>query len=109
MECVLNACNKQQYNNKSERAKERVMEEQEGDIEWVLEYLHLEYGEKAGAENALKASDLVYVGEYVIDGIPCQYWSYPTSGEPMWAIIENNAGLRCMGMTATPPPLRRVG
>ena len=49
MECVLDACNKQQYNNKSERAKEREMEEQEGDIEWVLEYLHLEYGEKAGA------------------------------------------------------------
>ena len=65
------------------------MEEQEGDIEWVLEYLHLEYGEKAGDENALKASDLVYVGEYVIDGIPCQYWSYPTSDEPMWVIIEN--------------------
>ena len=69
----------------------------------------MEYGEKAGADNALKASDLVYVGEYVIDGIPCQYWSYPTSGEPMWATIENNSGLRCMGMTATPPPLRRVG
>ena len=49
------------------------MEEQESDITLLLEYLHLEYGEEAGEEageeDALKASDLVYVGEYVIDGI----------------------------------------
>ena len=86
------------------------MEEQESDITLLLEYLylHLEYGEEAGEEDALKASDLVYVGEYVIDGIPCKYWSYPTTGEPMWATIEDYSGLRCIGMTATPPPQSRA-
>ena len=90
------------------------MEEQESDITLLLEYLHLEYGEEAGEEDALKASDLVYVGEYVIDGIPCKYWSYPTTGEPMWATIEDYSGLesysglRCIGMTATPPPQGRA-
>lgn len=84
------------------------MEEQESDITLLLEYLHLEYGEEAGEEDALKTSDLVYVGEYVIDGILCQYWSYPTTGEPMWATIEGYSGLRCIGMTATPPPQSRA-
>ena len=84
------------------------MAEQESDITLLLEYMHLEYGEEAGEEDALKASDLVYVGEYVIDGIPCQYWSYPTSGEPMWATIEDHSGLRCIGMTGTPPPQSHV-
>ena len=65
------------------------MEEQESDITLLLEYLHLETGEEAGEEDTLKANDLVYVGEYVIDGILCKYWSYPTTGEPMWATIED--------------------
>ena len=85
------------------------MEEQESNITLLLEYLHLQYGEEAGEEDVLKASDLVYVGEYVIDGIPCQYWPYPTTGEPMWATIEDYSGLRCIGMTATPPPQNRAG
>ena len=87
------------------------MEEQESDITLFLEYLylHLEYGEEAGEEDALKASDLVYVGEYVIDGILCKYWSYPTTGEPMWATIEDYSGLRWIGMTATPPPQSCAG
>ena len=90
------------------------MEEQESDITLLLEYLHLETGEEAGEEDTLKANDLVYVGEYVIDGILCKYWSYPTTGEPMWATIEDYSGLesysglRCIGMTATPPPQSRA-
>ena len=84
------------------------MEEQESDITLLLEYLHLETGEEAGEEDTLKANDLVYVGEYVIDGILCKYWSYPTTGEPMWATIEDHSGLRCIGMTATPPPQGRA-
>ena len=39
------------------------MEEQESDITLLLGYLHLEYGEEAGDKDALKASDLVYVGD----------------------------------------------
>ena len=90
------------------------MEEQESDITLLLEYLHLETGEEAGEEDTLKANDLVYVGEYVIDGILCKYWSYPTTGEPMWATIEDYSGLesysglQCIGMTATPPPQGRA-
>ena len=90
------------------------MEEQESDITLLLEYLHLETGEEAGEEDTLKANDLVYVGEYVIDGILCKYWSYPTTGEPMWATIEDYSGLesysglQCIGMTATPPPQSRA-
>ena len=74
------------------------------DEEWMAEYLRLEYGEEKDDPNSLKSSDLVFVGTFVVDGIPTKYWSYPTSGEPMWGTIAEDGDNAYASMTSTPPP-----
>lgn len=73
--------------------------------EWLVEYLRLEYGEDEDDPDSIKASDLKYVGEFMIDGVKTRYWSYPTSGEPAWATIEFLPDGECAGMTDVPPPV----
>lgn len=76
----------------------------ESDEEWLADYLRLEYGEDINDAESIKASDLIYVGHFVIDGVATDYWSYPTSGEPSWAIIEKIDDRDCASMTSNPPP-----
>ncbi len=78
----------------------------ETDEEWLADYLRLEYGEDVNDPDSVKASDLKYIGEFVIDGIVTEYWSYPTSGEPMWAIIQIIDDRDCASMTNIPPPVK---
>ena len=77
--------------------------ELEDDIEkGVLEYLHLEYGESPEDEDSLKLSDLKYEGEYILEGIPTYFWSYPTNS-PCWAIVKPYDDAYCFDMTTTSP------
>ena len=74
------------------------------DEEWLADYLRLEYGEKETDPDSLKSSDLTFVGEFVVNGVTTRYWSYPTCGDPMWAIIEEYEEGRCAGITDKAPP-----
>ena len=82
------------------------MDEHENDIAWLLEYLQLKLGEPA---QAFTAKDLAYVREYVLGGVPHQYWSYPNQGAPCWVTIKTHAGMQSIGLTDLAPPARRVG
>jgi len=77
---------------------------EETDEEWLADYLRLEYGEDESDPDSIKASDLTYVGEFVVDGVPTKYWSYPTSKEPGWVTIEEHGEQRSANMTSTAPP-----
>ncbi len=68
----------------------------------TLEYLHLEYGESPEDEEALKISELKYEDEYILDGLPTHYWSYPTK-ESCWAIATPFCDTFALGMTGTSP------
>lgn len=70
----------------------------------IAEYLRLEYGESWWQKGALRASNLKFVGEYIIDGVATQYWSYPTSTGVEWATVERFDDGYCLGMTSAPPP-----
>ena len=72
----------------------------------IARYLRLEYGESARAKDSLKARNLEFAGEFVIDGVPTQFWSYPSSNpkKPMWATVERLDGSYCLGMTDKRPP-----
>ncbi len=70
----------------------------------IAEYLRLEYGERWWQKGAIRASNLKFVGEYVIDGVTTQYWSYPTSTGVEWATVERFDDGYCLGMTSDPPP-----
>jgi hypothetical protein len=74
----------------------------------IARYLRLEYGEIYGEKGSIKARDLKFEGEFVIDGVPTQYWSYPTSTKSgvAWATVERFDDTYCLGMTETPPPLK---
>ena len=79
-----------------------IMEESEE--EWLADYLRLEYGEDKNDPKSIKSSDLKYIGEFIINGVITEYWSYPTSGEPMWATIEIIDDKDYASMTSVPPP-----
>ncbi len=70
----------------------------------IAEYLRLEFGESA--RTGVKAGQLKFEGEYLIDGVPTQYWRYPTSNptKPGWATVERFDGTYSLGMTTIPPP-----
>jgi len=75
----------------------------------VLAYLHLEYGESPRQPGALKAADLHYEGEFLVDGTPTHFWSYPSSTHAMWATVAPMLGTYAIGMTGTSPrDLRRA-
>jgi hypothetical protein len=67
-------------------------------------YLRLEFGE-SWYPRSVKAYHLKFVGEYMIDGVTTQYWSFPTSAEPMWATVERFDNSYSLGMTSDPPPV----
>lgn len=69
----------------------------------IVAYLHLEYGETPYAHGALKAADLKYVGQYMLDGWPTHFWWYPTNQEPCWATVFLMDDVPCIGMTTTSP------
>jgi hypothetical protein len=69
----------------------------------IAGYLRREYGESWWQRGAIRARNLTFVGEYVIDGVPTQYWAYPSS-EPMWATVERFDDSYCLGMTDDAPP-----
>lgn len=71
----------------------------------IARYLRLEYGESARDKDSLKARDLKFVGEFVIDGVPTQFWQYPTSNpkKPNWATVERFEDTYCLGMSCNLP------
>ena len=77
---------------------------EESDEERLADYLRLEYGEDKNDPKSIKASDLKYIGKFVIDGTITEYWSYPTSCAPMWATIEIIDDKDCASTTSVPPP-----
>lgn len=78
---------------------------EETDEEWIADYLRLEYGEDESDPDALKAKDIQHLGNFIINGVPTDYFAFPQSEEPyMWAIIERIDGRDCAGMTSAPPP-----
>ncbi|NIB41475.1 hypothetical protein HBA55_17870 [Pseudomaricurvus alkylphenolicus] len=77
---------------------------EETDEEWVADYLRLEYGEDIQDPDSVKASDIKHIGEFVINGVVTDYFSYPHSGEPSWAIIETIDDKDCVSITSNPPP-----
>jgi len=56
--------------------------------EQILEYLHLEYGEYASDPEALKLSELKYVGQKEIDGKQLHCWDFPSENNDIWATVE---------------------
>lgn len=72
----------------------------------IARYLRLEYGESARDKGSVKARDLAFEGEFVIDGVPTQFWRYPTSNpkKPSWATVERFDDSYCLGMTGDRPP-----
>jgi hypothetical protein len=70
----------------------------------IAAYLRLEYGETRGRKGSLKASELKFDGEHVVDGVPTQFWRYPSSGrQPAWATVERFDDHYALGMTDKKP------
>ena len=73
--------------------------------EWIADYLRLEFGEDKSNSESVKAEDIKHLGNFIINGISTDYFTYPQSGEAyMWATIETLDGRDCAGMTSAPPP-----
>lgn len=70
----------------------------------IASYLRLEYGERSQDKASLKEHDLVYEGDFVLDGVPTQFWRYPTWDGFAWATVERFENSYCLGMTDVPPP-----
>jgi len=69
----------------------------------ILDYLHLEYGEDPGDPEALKLTDLDYVGEKLVEGAVQHCWSYPSLKDDMWATVQvYEDGTFCIGMASAP-------
>lgn len=71
----------------------------------IASSLNLEFGAPRFSE-PLEPSDLSYIGEFVVNGIPTKYWSFPCSSEPgCWAYAspwDDSYTLDWGG--GTPPP-----
>jgi hypothetical protein len=74
----------------------------------IASYLRLEFGESRWAKGSLKAADLTLVGEWVVDGVPTQFWRYPSSAPRGhdWAIVERFDDHFSLGFADGPPPDR---
>jgi hypothetical protein len=70
----------------------------------VARYLRLEYGERWWQPGSLRARDLVFAGEFVIDGVSTQFWRYPGSDGPRWATVERFEHHYAIGMRDEGPP-----
>ena len=68
----------------------------------IAAYLRLEFGESARDKASVKAKDLVFEGEFFIDGVPTQFWRYPSS-TPSWATVERFADHYGLGMGESHP------
>lgn len=74
-------------------------------IRWQLAaYLRLEYGESFWSRRGLKPWQLRFDGEHVIDGVPTQFWRYPSSEGHSWASVERLDDTICLGFADGPPP-----
>lgn len=71
----------------------------------LARYLRLEFGESPRSTKSVKASNLEFVGEFVVDGVPTQYWSFPNSAPPrVWAIVERFDDHIGLATTTRRPP-----
>ena len=68
----------------------------------IVSYIRLECGEKDSDPNALQESDLVYEGEFEIEGIPTHYWRCGSESRT-WATVEPFGDSYCLGMTSSSP------
>lgn len=69
----------------------------------ILSYLHLEFGEDGSDNNALKPSELKYVGEFLVDSAHCHFWEFPCMGEVAWVIAKPLGGEYAIGTYHIPP------
>jgi hypothetical protein len=76
----------------------------ESDEEWIADYLRLEFGEDVSDPKSVKASDIKHIGNFIINGIVTEYFSYPHSGDPSWVMIETIDERDCVATTNRPPP-----
>ena len=72
--------------------------------EKIVRYLQLEFGEDEDDTEALRASDLRYLGEAELDGVVTQFWSFPCN-EPCWATVQYIDKRRIFGMVSELPPI----
>jgi hypothetical protein len=71
--------------------------------EWLAAYLRLEYGEDEADPASIKASDLIYIGCFNVNGNLVHYWQYPTSDKPAYATITVSESGEAASMTDEPP------
>lgn len=71
----------------------------------VVAYLNLEFGESSDGLGVLTDKDLTWEGEFLLDGVPTQYWRFPTSvpAGAAWATVGRYSDHYVLGMTTTPP------
>ena len=69
----------------------------------ILVYLHLEYGETPSDLNALKLSELKFIGQFLLDDSPTYFWWYPSGAEQCWATVEFSEKVYNIGMTTISP------
>jgi len=69
----------------------------------ILVYLHLEYGEVPSDLNALKLSELKFLGQFLLEGLPTYFWWYPSGVEQCWATVEFSDEAYNIGMTTISP------
>lgn len=75
----------------------------------MADYLRLEYGEDAEDPDSLKASDLIYLGRFIVNGHPTDYWQYPTSDNtPAYATMTMHESGSALSMTDEPPSGERL-
>jgi len=78
----------------------------ETDEEWIANFIRVEYGQDIKTATSVKASDIKLLGEFIINDVVTDYFSYPHTGEPSWIIIEVIDDKEdCISITNTPPPL----
>ena len=70
----------------------------------LASYLDLEFGAPAYSA-PLDPSELRYVGEFVVDGSPTKFWSFPCHFEPgCWAYVAPLDDGYSLSWGGTPPP-----
>ena len=72
----------------------------------IARYLRTGIRRKCTRQGQFEGAQPGVRGEFVIDGVPTQFWSYPSSNpkKPMWATVERLDGSYCLGMTDKRPP-----
>lgn len=71
----------------------------------VVEYVRTEFGEHEGMPDALKASDLVYVGAVAKGSKMVHFWRVPSAHVERWAAVTIDGAESYFDLTTTRPPI----